>query len=173
MINGQWDWNPRDLGSDSGSVTDLLVEKIFFPLFFFLFCTIFLLCKILWDQETKNHKKRIDIILPMRLGKRTNKQNSSSLLHLFLSTRALEVFKEGFVTTVRKKPRTLKKTYPCKSLSFYVRKSFKQLHSRWHMWSSKWSFTHKLTCNLLCKTDLLFCQLSKYNLFSLGFLFLS
>jgi len=81
------------------------------------------------------------------LGKRTNKQNSSSLLHLFLSMCTKEVFKEGFVTTV-KKIKDSEKTHSPKSLLFYVQENFKQLHSRWHTWSSKWSFTHKLTCNL-------------------------
>lgn len=52
------------------------------------------------------------IILPICLGKRTNKQDSSSLFHLFLSTCGLEVFKEGFVTTVKKKARRIKKHIP-------------------------------------------------------------
>lgn len=44
------------------------------------------------------------IILPISLAKRKRKLNSSFLWFFFLSTHALDIFKEGFVTSEEKKP---------------------------------------------------------------------
>lgn len=58
----------------------------------------------------KKHREGIIIIWSMWLSKRENK--SSLLLHVFPSTYALEVLIEEFVTTRKKKTRTMWNTFP-------------------------------------------------------------
>lgn len=101
----------------------LLLFYFFFPpCFSFLIFSFFVHTLRSRDKESHTHNI-IGIILPIYLGKRTNKQNSSSLFHLFLSTRVLEVFKEGFVTRVKKKARTVKKHIPSNLFHFMSKRA--------------------------------------------------
>lgn len=106
----------------------LPLPSLFLTLFFFPPCFSFLIFSFFVhtlrsrDKESHTHNI-IGIILLIYLGKRTNKQNSSSLFHSFLSTRALEVFKEGFVTRMEKKARTVKKHIPSNLFHFMSKRA--------------------------------------------------